>query len=54
MAWGLLQKVEEAVKTEQKLEKAAIQRTILRSKHDIGASPGGTKRPLSSSSRFRV
>ena len=54
VAWGLLQKVEEAVKTEQKLEKAAIQRTILRSKHDIGASPGGTKRPLLSASIPRL
>ena len=40
--------------SEADVQNVAIQRTILRSKHDIGASPGGTQQALSSSSRFRA
>lgn len=41
-SWGLLQKVNEAVAEEEKLEKIAIRQTILRTKQEPVPSPGGT------------
>jgi len=41
-SWGLLQKVNEAVTEEEKLEKIAIRQTILRTKQEPVPSPGGT------------
>lgn len=42
VSWGLLQKVNNAIAEEQRLEKLAIRQTILRTKQEPVPSPGGT------------